>query len=268
MKKKVRLVYICFWLLGALLHVGTLQAEKPKVNKVLIKAMTYNTYSGRKQGIDKIAEVIKKVDPDVVSLQEVERHTSINPWDTPQKMAELTGLKYYYFIHALDIPTGGDYGNVILSKYPISEEKSFKLSVLKEGDYVRSFGYVKVTKEGTEFYFAATHLDHVYEDVSRLRQADEILTYVEQLDRPAILGGDLNTRRGSATMAVFQQYFTVNCLSDAAPWTVPAPNPTYACDWLIYTPHNAFEVMEYNVCYWADQESDHYPVVATYLIKK
>jgi hypothetical protein len=26
-------------------------------------------------------------------------------------------------------------------------------------------------------------------------------------------------------------------------------------------------VKAYNVCYWADKESDHYPVVATYLIK-
>ena len=112
-------------------------------------------------------------------------------------------MKYYYFAHALDIPTGGDYGNVILSKYPVSEEKSFKLSVLKEGDYVRSFGYVKVVKEGKEFYFATTHLDHKYEDAARLKQVDEILACVEHLDKPVILGGDLNSRRGSATMAAF-----------------------------------------------------------------
>lgn len=145
--------------------------------------------------------------------------------------------------------------------------KSFKLSVLKEGDYVRSFGYVKVAKEGKEFYFATTHLDHKYEDAARLKQVDEILACVEQLDKPVILGGDLNSRRGSATMAAFQKYFTVNCLSDGAPWTVPVPSPAYACDWLIYAPNEAFTVKAYNVCYWADKESDHYPVVATYLIK-
>ncbi|MCS3024439.1 endonuclease/exonuclease/phosphatase family protein [Bacteroides xylanisolvens] len=76
---------------------------KPK--EVTVKAMTYNTYSGRKQGIDKIAEVIKKENPDIVSLQEIERNTEINPWDTPKKLSELTGMKYYYFAHALDIPT-------------------------------------------------------------------------------------------------------------------------------------------------------------------
>ena len=68
-------------------------------------------------------------------------------------------------------------------------------------------------------------------------------------------------------MEAFQRYFTVNCLSDGAPWTVPAPNPTYACDWLIYAPNKAFVVKAYNVCYWADKESDHFPVTATYVIR-
>ena len=226
-------ICILLFLVCCLLSPVMAQRDKNKQKEVTVKAMTYNTYSGRKQGIDKIAEVIKLEDPDIVSLQEIERNTEINPWDTPERLSVLTGMKYYYFAHALDIPTGGDYGNVILSKFPISEEKSFKLSVLKENDYVRSFGYVKVMKEGKEFYFATTHLDHEYEDAARLKQIDEILACMEQLDKPIILGGDLNSRRGSATMAVFQKYFTVNCLSDAAPWTVPVPSPTYTCDWLI-----------------------------------
>ncbi len=241
------------------------QDSAPK--EVTIKAMTYNTYSGRKQGIEKIAEVIKKENPDVVSLQEIERNTDINPWDTPKKLADLTGMKYYYFAHALDIPSGGDYGNVILSKYPISDGKTVKLSTLRKKDYVRSFGYVKITKEGKEFYFGTTHLDHQYEDALRLIQAEEILAIAERLDKPIILAGDLNSRRGSATMSVFARYFTVNCLSDGAPWTAPTPTPTYPCDWLIYAPNNAFRVKEYNVCYWANKESDHFPVVAVYAIR-
>ena len=207
-------ICISLFLLCCLLQPSTAQQPVTKPKEVTVKAMTYNTYSGRKQGIDKIAEVIKKENPDIVSLQEIERNTEINPWDTPRKLSELTGMKYYYFAHALDIPTGGDYGNVILSKYPVSEEKSFKLSVLKEGDYVRSFGYVKVAKEGKEFYFATTHLDHKYEDAARLKQIDEILACVEQLDKPVILGGDLNSRRGSATMAAFQKYFHLCYLFD------------------------------------------------------
>ena len=115
-------ICISLFLLCCLLQPSTAQKPVTKPKEVTVKAMTYNTYSGRKQGIDKIAEVIKKENPDIVSLQEIERNTEINPWDTPKKLSELTGMKYYYFAHALDIPTGGDSGNVILSKYPVSVE--------------------------------------------------------------------------------------------------------------------------------------------------
>lgn len=72
----------------------TAQNTKVKSEEVTVKAMTYNTYSGRKMGIDKIADVINKENPDIVSLQEIERNTKINPWDTPEKLSELTGMKY------------------------------------------------------------------------------------------------------------------------------------------------------------------------------
>ena len=48
----------------------TAQSTKVQSEEVTIKAMTYNTYSGRKMGIDKIADVINKENPDIVSLQE------------------------------------------------------------------------------------------------------------------------------------------------------------------------------------------------------
>lgn len=72
----------------------TAQNTKVKSEEVTVKAMTYNTYSGRIMGIDKIADVINKENPDIVSLQEIERNTKINPWDTPKKLSELTGMKY------------------------------------------------------------------------------------------------------------------------------------------------------------------------------
>lgn len=46
----------------------TAQNAKVKSEEVTVKTMTYNTYSGRKMGIDKIADVINKENPDIVSL--------------------------------------------------------------------------------------------------------------------------------------------------------------------------------------------------------
>ncbi|MFR4462596.1 MAG: endonuclease/exonuclease/phosphatase family protein [Bacteroides xylanisolvens] len=72
-------ICISLFLLCCLLQPSTAQKPVTKPKEVTVKAMTYNTYSGRKQGIDKIAEVIKKENPDIVSLQEIERNTEINP---------------------------------------------------------------------------------------------------------------------------------------------------------------------------------------------
>ena len=168
---------------------------------VTVKVLTYNIYSARKMGIQAIADVINKINPDYVSLQEVERNTQTNPMDFPKEIAKLTNMPFYYFIHALDIKSGGDYGNVILSKYPISEEKTYKLSIAPgEKGYIRSFGLVKTQKNGKEFYFAATHLGYLQDDATRLLQISEILPIVKNLNKPVILAGDLNSRRGSATI--------------------------------------------------------------------
>ena len=88
-------ICISLFLMCFLLPPVMAQKTTEKQQEVMVKAMTYNTYSGRKQGIDKIAEVIRKENPDIVSLQEIERNTDINPWDTPKKLSELTGMKYY-----------------------------------------------------------------------------------------------------------------------------------------------------------------------------
>ena len=51
-------ICISLFLLCCLLQPSTAQQPVTKPKEVTVKAMTYNTYSGRKQGIDKIAEVI------------------------------------------------------------------------------------------------------------------------------------------------------------------------------------------------------------------
>ena len=129
---------ILFILFGVTIANGCSQKE------IVLRTMTYNTYSGRNAGIEAIADAIRRNNPDLVALQEVERFTELNPGDTPAVLAEMTGLKYHAFIHALDIRTGGDYGNVILSKYPILEERSFRLGKLPVPIVYNCGGYERV----------------------------------------------------------------------------------------------------------------------------
>ena len=48
-------ICISLFLVCCLLSPVMAQRDKNKQKEVTVKAMTYNTYSGRKQGIDKIA---------------------------------------------------------------------------------------------------------------------------------------------------------------------------------------------------------------------
>jgi len=266
--RNLNLRLLLFVLIAALLvAVSANETSAQKLSgEVEIKTMTYNIYSARKMGIEAIAAVIRKVNPDVVSLQEVERNTDVNPMDFPKEIAALTGMKYYFFAHALTLKKG-DYGNVILSKYPLLQTKSIHLGVANDGDDTRSFGYALLEKDGKQFYFATTHLGYKKDDATRLKQIAEILKEIKNLKQPIILGADLNSRPNSQTMPALQKWFTLPCQISNCEWTVPTPKPTYTCDWLIYAPQHAFEVKDYAVQFWADKESDHYPVLGIFNLK-
>jgi len=222
--------------------------------------MTYNTYSGRNAGIEAIADAIRRNNPDLVALQEVERFTELNPGDTPAILAEMTGLKYHAFIHALDIRSGGDYGNVILSKYPILEERSFRLGIPGR-DYMRSFGYVRIRKQGHDICFATTHLDHKADDSLRIAQIREILRLTEHINIPIILGGDMNARPEEAPIQLLASKFNVgNSCSELT----TDDDGGKTIDYLMYTPESAFEVISHEVDYAAAKASDHYPVLVTF----
>ena len=228
--------------------------------ETVLKTMTYNTYSGRNAGMEAIAEVIRRNDPDIVALQEVERFTELNPGDTPAILAGMTGLKYHTFFHALDIRSGGDYGNAILSKYPIMEERSFRIGTPGR-DYMRSFGYVRIRKKGHEVCFATTHLDHRKDDSLRIAQVREILRLTENIDIPVILGGDMNARPEEAPVRLLSAKFNVGN-SPAEPTTDDDGGKTI--DYLMYAPGSAIEVISGMVDYAAGQASDHYPVLVTF----
>lgn len=229
-----------------------------------VKTMTYNIYSARNQGLQAIAEVIKCNNPDLVSLQEVERFTEINPGDVPAQLSEMTGLQYYYFVHALDIKKGGDYGNVILSRYPIVESHTYPLGTFGK-DYMRSFGYVKVKIEDREIYFASTHLDHKSNDSLRIAQVKQIFESLKDIgDKPLIMGGDMNSCPTGAAVIELAKEFT---LPQHFEVTAPVPNADKTIDYLMYRPYEVIKPISYFVDTDAGEASDHYPVIGIFQIK-
>lgn len=89
-----------------------------------LTAMTYNIFSGRNLmrdlNLEHAASVIRRVQPDFASINEVRSHTEdIGPVDQANDLGRLTG---YYPVFAKTINVlGGEYGIAFLSRLPVLE---------------------------------------------------------------------------------------------------------------------------------------------------
>lgn len=245
--------------------------ESTKENTV--KVLTYNIWGAQPGGIkdlQAIADVINKIKPDLVALQEVDRFTTRNAThgDMAKKLGELTGMDYF-FAKAENF-WGGEYGDAVLSRLPILEKKDFPLRVDPHVDPAlggenRVIARIKVKKNRKDFYFLSTHFDHIGDQRNRLKNAMDLVKWAKSFDLPVIGGGDLNARPESETMRIIQEFFTLGCLDgNCTQSTVPGAN--LVIDYLFHAPKNAFTRKIYSVYTAADRESDHFPVLAVYEI--
>jgi endonuclease/exonuclease/phosphatase family metal-dependent hydrolase len=143
--------------------------------------MSYNIHIGNppsKPGLidmDAIIKTIKTEDPDLIALQEVDVNTARSgKINQAEIIARKLGMNFY-FAKTID-HDGGDYGVTILSKYPISETKTHRLTTLAgSGGEPRVIATARIQlQNGKYIRFGATHLDHLKNPVNREVQIDEI----------------------------------------------------------------------------------------------
>ena len=246
--------------------------DQPEVKEKAIKTMTYNIYGARSGGIknlDEIAEVIKKADPDLVALQEVDRFTERNGKDVDiaKELAEMCGMEYF-FARAIDIG-GGQYGDAVLSKFPIVTSTAYTMSVDPSvGGEQRSVALITVDIDDNTLNFVSTHFDHLGDETNRLRQARELNDILGKIEGPLIVGGDFNALPDSETISILRQELVLGCRNNHCDQkTFPTSNPNRTIDYLFYKGINKLSVLNYSVYDWANRESDHFPVIATFNLK-
>lgn len=244
-----------------------------------VKMMTYNIYGARATDpsnaadLDAIAEVIRRQDPDFVALQEVDKYTNRTGKTVHQAkdLAEKLDM-HWHFTRAID-RDGGEYGDAVLSKYPIEETLDFRLTPdpnLPGED--RSVCMIKVKVEEKELYVASTHFDHLSQDLSRKAQANQLRTIVSDLKGDLILGGDFNALPDSEAMAIVRSYMTFGCKSGCDN-TFPTSNPNRTIDYILFSPIENFAIRSYSVVKPVDQKvdnvdaSDHLPIIATIKVR-
>jgi len=228
-----------------------------------VRVLTYNIHHG--EGTDgnidlaRIASVIKRLKPDVVALQEVDKKTTrSNGVDQAAELAKLTEM-HVAFGKAMDF-AGGEYGEAILSRYPLSEVQVHHLPFM-QGCEPRCAvaARVRLGTDRPEFVFAGTHLEHAKAPV-RLCQAQKLNPILAAANAlPTILAGDFNDVPDSPAIKVLQPHWTDATAGQPDP-TCPSSQPRLKIDYVFFRPVDGWHVVEKQVIN-EPVASDHRPLL-------
>ncbi len=236
-----------------------------------IRVMTFNIHHGAGTDglldLSRTAAVIRDAEPDVVGLQEVDRHFDARSDFVDQARWLARDLHMHVVFGAnldLDPPAPNlprrQYGTAVLSRYPILDWDNTYLP--RFGDHEqRGLLRTRINVRGVKLRFYTTHLQH-NDAAERLAQAQAIKELIGTPDESVILLGDLN-----ATPDAPEIQALVDGLVDA--WeeagvgdgnTHPSEDPTHRIDYVLQSGDVVARTVA--VLTSAAGASDHLPVVA------
>ena len=223
-----------------------------------MRVLAYNIKHGRgndgKVDLERIARVIRRLNPDVVALQEIDnKATRSGKVDEAERLGELTGLRHHAFGRFMDFQ-GGGYGMAIISRYPLSDVTDLRLP---DGAEPRTSLVVTVDAPNP-FRFASVHFYATEEQ--RLAQAKTLLEFLDKRqDLPCVIAGDFNSKPDSPVLELFHDWNIPDKGDDH--FTFSSDKPRVEIDFILHRPSTAFAVQEIDVI---DEPiaSDHRPVTA------
>ena len=225
-----------------------------------VRVMSYNVKNGIGmdgiKSIERCAAVIRKVQPDIVAIQEVDSMTRRNKKYVLGELAKHAGYPHAYFGKAIPYQ-GGAYGIGVLSKEKALSVKIYPLPCKREP---RALLVVEFKK----YYMLCTHLSGVAKRDGHGVQVDIVRDVVTKLDKLVILAGDMNARPKSAPMMALKEVASV--LTDESKFTAPSHNPSKCIDHILGA-NGSFKVSKRCVMY-NHLESDHLPIYVDVKIKK
>lgn len=229
-----------------------------------IRVLSYNIHHGEgtdgKLDLERIAGVIADAKPDLVALQEVdvkaERTAKV---DQATELGRLTGM-HVAFGASMDFQ-GGEYGNAVLSRWPIAASKVHPLPRFGEGE-PRSVFVCEIDLPEREEHlpFLATHFGFFAGVHERLASVETIEGLARKMpDRPAILAGDLNDLPESKPLERLRETWKL-ANRETLP-TVPVEKPTKQIDFILYSPAERWRSVKAEVLDEA-VASDHRAILA------
>jgi len=186
------------------------------MNNQTLRVMTFNIRHGR--GMDdnvslaKIADEIERSGADIVGLQEVDRFLPRSELkDQPAELARLLNWNACYspsedrhntsstsaYIRDKDEETGleGQYGNAILSRFPIVAHQFHYLPGDRER---RSWLHAEIEINGRSLNFFCTHLG--LDEAEKMAQVDALVNALKSTFGAIVLLGDFNMKPENPTL--------------------------------------------------------------------
>lgn len=198
----------------------------------------------------KVSQFINTEDICVLGLIEI-NNKSIRTWnkDQAESISEGTKLKEKVFFSDYKISPFVNYGNALISKYPIIKQKKIRIFSRLEPRYIAN---IRIRLQFFSLNVFLVHLSVGKRD--RAIQIRQIAKIVKNIKGPSLIMGDFNTfsenELGPLISKGFKQF--------KEPKTYPSWNPKTALDHILAKSVNIKRVYAYKKKLF----SDHLPLVA------
>ncbi|MEX1126980.1 MAG: endonuclease/exonuclease/phosphatase family protein [Vicinamibacterales bacterium] len=163
--------------------------------------------------IDRLATWMAKMNPDVVLLNEVEKHVS---WwgneDQPARFKSMleakTGRRWYaHFSQEFGQWSSPGKGHLMLSTYPFESTNHVNITASSGLKGAGAASQAAVMVNNRNINFIVSHLDPYDQDM-RLRQARDVINWAAGYAENRILSGDMNAWPDQSSIAEFNKTYT------------------------------------------------------------
>lgn len=275
------------------LATGALASPEPQAPDRALRVLNYNIHHGAGNdacaappktvppqpdcglNLERVADVIRAQQPDVVALQEVDRFWARSAYvDQPAALGALLGMEHSCYganlVHQADTHADRphEYGTLILSRFPILECRNTHLPKIVPTNEQRGLLEALINVRGVPVRVYNTHLQHNHAE-ERALQVRTILDLIGATEEPTILAGDLNARPAAAEMQpLYASEFVDAWLAggNGGPgYTYPADTdrePDRRIDYLFVSPDIAVHRTVVALDDATRLAADHLPVVA------
>jgi endonuclease/exonuclease/phosphatase family metal-dependent hydrolase len=202
-----------------------------------VRVLSYNIHKciggvDRRYQPQRVVEAVAYYNPDLILLQEVDAGARRSNGDRQvDLLGDLLGMSHRTWFPNVKVRGGGEYGNAILSRWPVVGSSNIDLTVGRRKRRSVLHAEIRVRQDGLDKVF---HVFNMHLGLSQPERRVQLGTFLEchpfaglHHDTPVIIGGDFNDVYGRLGRLLLPSGFRG---TERPPRTFPAWAPMRALD--------------------------------------